>query len=71
MSVVKAESSIRRQPCTFAQNRSKLDQYTCELLQLDNQGVSGTGLQKFLAEKGVLVARATVYRWLHKNRQDG
>ena len=68
---LKSELRLRRKPRTYAQRRSKLDEYKYELLQLDAAGYAGTVLQEFLAKKGIKVERSTVNRWLHRNRQDG
>lgn len=68
---LKTETRVRRKPRTYAQRRSKLDDYTYELLQLDAAGCNGTELQRWLAEKDIKVGRSTVNRWLHRNRQDG
>jgi len=48
-----------------------LDEHKYDLLNLDHAGCNGTQLQTWLAEKGITVARSTVNRWLHRNRQDG
>ena len=68
---LKTQSKERRKPRTYAQQRSVLDEHKYYLLSLDNLGCNGTQLQTWLAEKGITVARSTVNRWLHRNRQDG
>jgi hypothetical protein len=68
---LKAESKFRRNPRTYAQRRSLLDNYMYELLLLDAEGCNGSELQRWLTEKGITVERSTVNRWLHRNRQDG
>lgn len=66
---LKSETRIRRKPRTYAQRRSKLDDYTYELLQLDAAGCNGSELQRWLAERGITAGRSTVNRWLHRNRK--
>ena len=68
---LKAQSKERRKPRTYAQQRSVLDEHKYYLLGLDNLGCNGTQLQTWLAEQGITVARSTVNRWLHQNRQNG
>ena len=68
---LKAQSKERRKPRTYAQQRSVLDEHKYDLLNLHHAGCNGTQLQTWLAEKGITVARSTVNRWLHRNRQDG
>ena len=49
---------------TIRYTKSRLDNYSGQLLQLHQDGASTAELQRWLAERGITVAHSTVSRWL-------
>lgn len=62
----------RNRKKSFRRERSRLDKFTFELLELHRAGASSNDLQLYLKNRHrVRVDRSTISRWLQKNASPG
>lgn len=63
-------SQLKDQTKTIRNNRyrrSKLDDYTFEIISLYKTGVSRAEIRRWLKEKKIVASWSTVARWLERN----